>query len=228
MKKLFTRLLSIGIAAAMMTTGLAVNSAALNNNSSVYETDYKANKDKIFTNFNVECGRPMYLKGGINFDLKYFADVDSNTKVTASNRFLKINKNGNSIVMTGLFNIKTENGKEIPYTTKSDLTIENGTDSILAHINTYYDTHPSSYLKLKISSLNINAGELFTITGENDYENDYLIWTATNDNIKYMSGDVLKPNEPVQFKAVRAGKTTIYCMSASGIVKSIDLIENGL
>ena len=185
MKKLFTRLLSIGISAAMMTTGLAVNSAAESNSSLVYETDYKADKDKIFTNFNVESGRAMYLKGGVDFDLKYFADVDGNTKVTASNRFLKINKNGDSIVMTGLFNIKTENGKEIPYTTKSDLTIENGTDSILAHINTSYITHPSSYLKLRISSSGIYAGELFTITGENDYDNDYLIWTATNDNIKY-------------------------------------------
>lgn len=223
MKKLFTRLLSIGFSAAMMTTVLAVNSAAESNSSLVYETDYKADKDKIFTNFNVESGRAMYLKGGVDFDLKYFADVDGNTKVTASNRFLKINKNGDSIVMTGLFNIKTENGKEIPYTTKSDLTIENGTDSILVHINTSYITHPSSYLKLRISSSDIYAGELFTITGENDYDNDYLIWTATNDNIKYMSGDVLAPNEPVQFKAVRPGKTTIYCMTASGIVKSIDL-----
>ena len=92
MKKLFTRLLSVGIAAAMMTTGLAVNSSAVADNAVI--AGVKTAADKFHKIFNQESGQSVYIKAGVDVDIKYFAEVDANTQVTSSNRFLKITKNG--------------------------------------------------------------------------------------------------------------------------------------
>ena len=221
MKKLFTRILSIGIAAAMMTTGLAVNSSAVADNAVI--AGIKTTADKFHKIFNQESGQSVYIKAGVDVDIKYFAEVDANTQVTSSNRFLKITKHGDSYHMAGSMNKYTSGGQTISSATFSDVTVTNGRDSMTFTVNNTYVSSPATYLNIKLSETTINAGELFTVTGQTDSQRDYLTWIASNDNIRLISDNVMTRNMPIQFKAVREGKTTLYCMTASGLIKSIDL-----
>ena len=89
-----------------------------------------------------------------------------------------------------------------------------------------------TYFKVKYSSktpaTSLKVGSTFKVTNNTDLRCEQteidvssVTWVTTNDNIQLISNETHQVNSSLEFKAVKKGKTTIYCISSTGVVKEI-------